>query len=105
MTLGHAADMSTAVAWFMAGILQGAGATVVRRSRRASSRRVTECALLERQRLAEFGEGRCGLVALGEKRVLDRPLDPDAGVVPGDSRLGCRVVGARAEVGDVGGLA
>jgi hypothetical protein len=29
-TLGHAADMSMAIAWFMAAILQGADATVVR---------------------------------------------------------------------------
>src|SRR6478736_1239032 len=101
-TLGHVADMSMAIAWFMAAIVQGPGATVVRRSIRTSSRNVTERALLERQGLAHLGVRRRGLVALREQRIVHRPLDPDAGVIPGDARLGRRVVGARAEVGDVG---
>src|SRR5205809_186628 len=97
--------MSMAIAWFMAAILQGTDATVVRRSKRAAGESATEGALLEGERLADFGECRRGLVARGEERILDRPLDSDAGVIPGDTRLGRRVIGAGAEVSDVGGLA
>ena len=44
-------------------------------------------------------------VAGGEQRLGDPPLDADVGVVPGDARLGRRVVEAREQVGDVGRLA
>jgi hypothetical protein len=104
-TVGHVADMSMAIAWFMAAIVQGTDATVVRRSKRAASGSVPEGALLERQRLADLGEGRRGLVALGKERVVNRPLDPNAGIVPSYAGLRSGVVGAGAEVGDVGDLA
>jgi hypothetical protein len=45
MTLGHVADMSMAVAWGMAGILQGSDATVVRRLNRSPGETVTKGAI------------------------------------------------------------
>src|SRR5688500_14501264 len=41
-------------------------------------------------------------VAIGDERLLDRPLHADRRVVPGDAALGLPVVVARHLVGDVG---
>src|SRR4051794_30848879 len=56
---------------------------------------------LERQRVGDFGEAGRGFVALAERGLADRPLNADVGVVPGDARLGGRVIDAGEQVGDV----
>src|SRR4029453_14507069 len=53
----------------------------------------------------DLGQAGGVAVALGEDRVVDRPLDAHPGAAPPDSRLGAGVVVARELVGDVGRLA
>src|SRR5262245_35648620 len=59
----------------------------------------------EGERVGDLGKSRGTPVALAEQRLVDRPLDANVGVVPGDPRLGRRVVGAGEQVGDVGDVA
>jgi predicted nucleotidyltransferase component of viral defense system len=59
---------------------------------------------LEGQGLGYFGETRSPFIALAEQGVLDLPVDPHVGVVPGDAGLGQRVVVAGEQVGNVGNL-